>query len=436
MSQRLKQPNLVSSNKSLAPNLNTPFIESDTRTNSFGIKESISSCTLSNYDVSSIITSMKTDSDSTGKFKEPISNLITGKRKANLKTHRGRYILGRQNSNADSKMKETIAEIRQSIHAINQNNDEIHQERKDSKLIEMLTDIRDSLIAMPNEGSSAITNNEVKNAVDDIRKSISMLRNPGASNSRLSGANEIKKFGKARSSGINLNQNDDVMDAILEIHEGVKDLEDNIPTQDPNEARYIYGVVSDIRKSLKLITDGDANTISSNIYLGKSSNPMLNSVNELIKTLAKITQQLELIYKRKIENESERKMKDEVSIDCINEKLDTYINNKKNEAARPYQFVLPPFVPPPVYIAPYCRFSLPSHLSAHPQIPPSSGQLSLSGLKREPSFYAQFPGTQNKNYGRNFPSTFSLSFVGNEDRNGKFDYSPNGAKHIFLCNEL
>nr|CDS32882.1 expressed protein [Hymenolepis microstoma] len=435
MNQRLKQPNLVSSSKSPAPDHNTPSIESDTRTNPFSIKEGVSSCISSNYDDSSITTGVTVDSRSAGKLKTPIQNLIINKRKANLKTPRGRLIPGRQNSNADSKIRETIEEIRHSIHAINQNRNEIHQERKDSKLIEMLTDIRDSLIAMPNEGSSGITNNrEIKKTLDDIRKSITLLRNPSTSKRRLSCSNEMQKMGKARTSEINLNHNYAVMDAILEIQEGVKDLEDNIQTQDPNETRCISDAVSDIRKSLNLITDGDINTLSSNIYLGKSADNMINSVNGLIGALAKISQQLELIYKGKRGNESERKMKEETSIDSISEKLDNYMNNKKNEAARPYQFVLPPFVPPPVYIAPYCRFSLPSHLS--------SGQSSRSEVKQEPSSYVcriiedQPPGTQNRNYGRNFPSSLSLSFVGNDGRNGKSDYSPDCTNPIFFCNEL
>lgn len=439
MSQRVKQSNLVSSSTFPDRNLNNPSFASDTRKNPFNSRERISSCISNNSDDICITMSATADSECTEKSVAP----ITCQRKRNLKSLRRRLIPGRQNSNAQNQIRETIAEIRQSIGAINQNRDEIHQERKDSKLIDMLADIRDSLIAIPNEGLSTTTNDgEVMKAVEDIRKSISLLRDSFASERRLSGGGEILKIGKARKSEVKPTQNDVLMDAILEIQEGVKDLEENIQTQENKETGYVSSAESDIQQCLKLFTDGDINTFQSNINLAKSANTVVNSINELIRTLDMISQQLKLIYKGEGGDKSERKMKDTISTESISEKLDKYMDNKKKEAARPYQFVLPPFVPPPIFIAPYFRPSLPSYQSAQPQTAPltcysmSEGQSSPSGLKQDASSYIR------RNYGdqsssvRDFPTSFTLSFVGNEGRNGRSDYPPDCANRIFLCNEI
>ncbi|VDL62636.1 unnamed protein product [Hymenolepis diminuta] len=438
MSQRVKQPNFASSSTFPDRNVNTPSFASDTRKNPFTSRERISSCISNNSDDTCITISVTADSESTEKSIAP----ITCRRKTNLKSLRRRLIPGRQNSNAQNQIRETIAEIRQSIGTINQNRDEIHQERKDSKLIDMLADIRDSLIAMPNEGlSTTTTDGEVMKAVEDIRKSISLLRDPFTS--KRSGG-EILKMGKARKSEVKPTQNDVLMDAILEIQEGVKDLEDNIQTQEDKETEYVSSAESDIQPCLKLFTDGDINTFPSNINLAKSTNTVVTSINKLIKTLDIISRQLELIYKGEGGDKSERKMKGTISTESISEKLDKYMDNKKKEAARPYQFVLPPFVPPPIFIAPYFRPSLPSYQSAQPQTAPltcysmSEGQSSPSGLKQGASSYYgdQSSGSQNKHHVRDFPTSFTLSFVGNEGRNGRSDYPSDCANRIFLCNEI
>ncbi|KAM7534419.1 hypothetical protein Aperf_G00000106626 [Anoplocephala perfoliata] len=336
----------------------------------------------------------------------------------------------RQNNNADSEIRNTLADIRRSLDAIPHARQDaicgdLYQECDnggETVLVDLLQEIRDSLRAMPYDevqpSVSPTVNNEfvdtnLLKVLEDIREGVFSLRE--ATKERMADdktlSSRIKPISKSEP---NSYRDSLLIDSILEIRKGVAALVDNIKAQENKEIDEVFGAVGDIRRSLQIISDGEVNRVppisppsfnnaQANALLEKSASAIVQSINGLVGTVNKISHQLEARKeepvmlknmwkkseeevdsdKEKLEKSPKRKKKmkkekrtcrrreDEKSneSECTCEKLLKYlIDQKEEQPVRPCQYILPSIQPPPIYIAPVCRQSPPLPLPP-PQLP-------------------------------------------------------------------
>lgn len=341
----------------------------------------------------------------------------------------------RQNSNVDCDIRNTLADIRRSINAIPQAGQdskcgELYQECDElaggeSVLVDLLQEIRDSLRAMPCDEvqprvppaiNDDITDPHLLKVLEDIREGVFSLRE--ATKEKLADDKTLNsRIKPIPQSEPNSYRESFLTDAILEIRKGVEALVDNIKAQENKEIEGVIGTVGDIRRSLQIISNGvvnkapipppSFNDAPANTLLEKSADAIVQSINGLVGTVNKISQQLEAkkeesatvkakVKKNEVvidsdgekweENSKRRKKnnkgkqtcprrqdKKSNETECTCEKLIKYLIDRKEEPVRPCQFILPSIEAPPIYIAPVCRPSPPPP----PPPPPSTAPLPL-----------------------------------------------------------
>lgn len=262
--------------------------------------------------------------------------------------------LNTHNSNIGSRVRKSVAEIRQDLNELVRSKHDADKQANDSELIGILTDIRDSLIQTPaNEIQQNMLNTGgMMGLVKDIRKSITALQNPIPTNeispiSRTTNQNEYTPDENYKNFPDNV-----VMKAMMDIRGSLKDLEQDLEKKENPKMNGMLNAVKDIRGSLKLISDTNISDDTSSSLLVRSMNALVRSITDLTMAIKSLLNQLESAKGESIRYKSTRKHKEKRGGKSKN--LARKLKHEIEEPAINYQFVLPPIFPPPVYIAPFC----------------------------------------------------------------------------------